>query len=77
MSRSLFGHGHEEASATGQRIHSDVFGPLQVATPVGNRLFVTLKDDYSGWCATRELNNKSDVAVALQDFLAHVKNQTG
>jgi transposase InsO family protein len=77
ISRFPFGLGHEKASTPGQRIHSDICGPLQVATPGGNRFFVTLKDDYSGWCATRLLKNKSEVAVVRQDFVAHVNNQTG
>lgn len=77
MSRFPFGLGHEKASTPGQRIHSDVCEPLQIATPGGNRFFVTLKDDYSGWCATRLLKNKSEVAGVIQDVVAYVKNQTG
>jgi transposase InsO family protein len=75
LSRLPFGLGHEKASTPGQRIHSDVFGPLQVAAPGGNRYFVTLKDDHSGWYVTRLLKSKSE--AAMQDFKAHVKKQTG
>lgn len=36
ISRFPFGLGHEKESTPGQRIHSDVAEPLQVATPGGN-----------------------------------------
>jgi hypothetical protein len=73
MNRLPFGLGHEKAPTPGLRIHSDVCGPLQVVTPGGNRYFVTLKDDHSGWCVTQLLKSKSEAAVAIQDFIAHVK----
>jgi hypothetical protein len=75
MQRLSFKHGHEKATAPGQRIHSDVCGPIHVVTPGGNRYFVTFKDDFSSYCTTKLLKKKSEVAVALQNFVTTVKNQ--
>ena len=47
MQRLPFKHGHEKATVPGQRIHSDICGPIQVTTPSGNRYCATFKDDYS------------------------------
>ena len=46
-----------------------------MVTPGGNRYFVTFKDDFSSYCTTKLLKKKSEVAVALQNFVATVKNQ--
>jgi len=50
---------------------------MQVTTPGGNRFFVIFKDDYTSWCVTHLLKNKSEVAATLRDFAAYMKNQTG
>lgn len=75
MQRFPFKHGHEKATAPGQRIHSDICGPIQVTTPSGNRYFATFKDDYSSYCTTSLLKKKSEMATALQNFVTKVKNQ--
>lgn len=77
MHRASFKLGHKRAVSPGERIHSDLCGPFQVTTPSGNRFFATFKDDYSSWCSTRLLKNKSELASALQEFVVQVKNQTG
>ena len=75
MQRLSFKRGHEKATAPGQRIHSDVCGPIQVITPAGNRYFGTFKDDFSSYCTKKLLKKKSEVAVTLQNFVATVKNK--
>jgi transposase InsO family protein len=75
MQRLPFKHGHEKATVPGQRIHSDICGPIQVTTPSGNRYFATFKDDYSNYCTTNLLKKKSEVTTALQNFVAKVKMQ--
>jgi len=77
MHRSPFTRGHVKATSIGDRIHTDVCGPIQVITPGKNRYFVTFKDDLSGWCSTILLKKKSEVENAIQQFVAHVKNQKG
>lgn len=77
MHRLPFKSGRQRATTVGQLIHSDVCGPMQVATPGGCRYFVTFKDDFSGWCVTRLLKNKSDVAAILQEFVTQLESETG
>lgn len=77
MCRLQFDLGRQRGKQIGQLVHSDVCAPLQVSTPSGNRFFVIFKDDYSGWCVTRLLKHKSEVAANLQEFAALMKTQTG
>lgn len=73
MQRFSFKLGHEKATSPGQRIHSDVCGPIQITTPNGNLFFATFKDDFSSYCTTKLLKKKSEVTIALQNFVATVK----
>lgn len=77
MHRLPFPPGRHRASTIGQLIHTDLVGPMQVSTPGGSRYVVVFKDDYSGWCVTRFLKNKSEVAKCLQEFVARLKVETG
>lgn len=77
MHRLPFDSGRRRATAAGEIIHTGVCGPLQVPTPDGFRYFVTFKDDFSNWCVTRLIKNKSEVATALREFVAQVKTETG
>ena len=43
-------------------VHADVCGPLEPATPSGNRYVLTLIDDFSRFCILFHLKLKSDVA---------------
>lgn len=77
MHRHPFKVGREATTSVGELIHTDVCGPMQVSTPNGARYFVIFKDDYSNWCATKIIKNKSDVAALLKEFVALVKTQKG
>ena len=58
-------------------IHSDVCGPMSVATFSGKRYFVTFIDDKSRYCMVYLLKNKSEVATKFAEFVALAETQTG
>lgn len=51
-------------------IHSDLCGPMQTATPQGNKYFLMLIDDYSRFIVVRLLKSKDEVSQAVQDYIA-------
>lgn len=55
-------------------VHSDLCGPLEVATPSGNRYVLTLIDDYSRFCFVYFLKRKSETVSRIKEFSALVKN---
>lgn len=55
-------------------IHGDVWGPYRVPTYDRKKYFLTLVDDYSRYTWIFLLNSKSEVIVALTDFLLMLKN---
>ena len=77
MHRNSFPSGRHRASSVGELVHTDVCGPIEVPTPAGARFFVVFKDDYSGWCTTRILKNKSQVEEELKNFIADMKTVKG
>ena len=58
-------------------IHSDVCGPMNVASVGGSLYFVTFTDDYSGYAKVFMLKNKSEVFEKFCDYVAFVENFTG
>lgn len=60
----------------GQRFHSDVCSAT-VKSLAGSTMFVTLKDEASGYRLIRFLKSKADVAAAMQSMLDEAKKQTG
>lgn len=77
MRRSPFPIGCTRAAQIGQLIHSDVCGPMHIATPGGSRFFVTFIDDFSGWRAVFCIKNKSDVLEALKTYIGTLRSETG
>lgn len=77
MHRAPFPSTHTRATRVGQVIHSDVYGPMEVATPTGARYYVVFKDDYSGWCEVRLIQRKSEVPAAFKRFTGKLKSETG
>jgi hypothetical protein len=77
MQRSPFPVGRSRAKEVGQLIHSDVCGPMHVATPAGSRFFVLFTDDYSGWRCVYFLKNKSEVADAFKEYMGILRSETG
>lgn len=58
-------------------VHSDVCGPMKVASLGGKRCIVTFLDDYSGLSALRLLKHKSEVASAMKEVFTLLENQSG
>lgn len=77
MSRAPFQSTRTKTTNVGQVIHSDVCGPMQVATQVGERYFVVFKDDFSGWIEIKLLKNKSEVPNTFKKFSAKLEAETG
>lgn len=77
MCRSSFQSTRIKSTRVGELIHSDVCGPMQVATPFGERYYVIFKDDFSGWCEIKLLKKKSDVSIAFKNFSAKLQSETG
>jgi hypothetical protein len=73
MHRSPFKIGRTRATETGQLVHTDLCGPMQVPTPSGSRYFAIFKDDYSRWTVTRFLKKKSQLDQCLREFVAQLK----
>lgn len=76
MCRAPFTSTHTKTTSIGQVIHSDVCGPMQVATPNGERYFVSLKDDFSGWIEIKLLKHKSEVPDTFKKFKVKLETET-
>ncbi len=77
MERSKFKSGRTRAIQVGQLIHSDVCGPMHVATPRGSRYFVLFSDDFSGYRSVYFLKQKSEVADSFREYVNHLRTETG
>jgi hypothetical protein len=60
-----------------QLVHSDVCGPMSVASLGGARYFVTFTDDYTRYSSVYFLRQKSEVFSKFKEFAAEVTNATG
>ena len=56
-------------------IHSDVWGPAPISTPLGARWFVTFIDDYTRMTWISLLKNKGEVCATFQQFYKMVNTQ--
>ena len=57
-------------------VHSDVCGPMKVASLGGKRYIATFLDDYSGLSAIRLMKHKSEVAPAMKEVFTMLENQS-
>ena len=76
MCRAPFSSNRIKTTGVGQVIHPDVCGPMEVATPNGERYYVVFKDDYSGWCEVQLVKHKSEVPRAFQNSAANMEAET-
>ena len=58
-------------------IHTDLCGPLPLASQGGNLYFLTLLDDYSKFSAVQPISRKSDTPTALKDTLKLLESLSG
>ena len=56
-------------------IHTDLCGPINVPSMVGNRYILIFVDDFSRYCVTYLLKDKSEIHNLLRKFVAKVKNK--
>lgn len=77
MCRLPFPTGRDRATEIGQLIHSDVCGPMQIASPGGARYYVIFKDDYSGWTVINFIQRKSEVEEKFMKYAARMRVEQG
>lgn len=78
MIRASFPRKSESSSsAVGDLIHTDLCGPLEVATPRGNRYIMTMVDDFSRYCVVYLLRNKSETADKIIEYTRMIQTQFG
>lgn len=77
MKRSTFQIGRTTATKIGQLIHSDLCGPMHVATPRGSKYFVLFTDDFSNYRVVYFLKQKSEVADLFKEYVKHLRTETG
>lgn len=58
-------------------IHTDLCGPMENATPSGNRYLMTLIDDFSRYTTVYLLKKKSEASSKIQQFVRSVQNSFG
>jgi IS30 family transposase len=58
-------------------IHSDVWGPAQTVSALGNRYFVTFIDEYSRYCTVFGLKLKNEVVSAVKHYISIFERQLG
>lgn len=59
----------------GEKIYSDVCGPMNTPSVKGSKYFVTFKDDFSGFRCVYFVKHKSDVLNYFKEFARSVKNK--
>jgi hypothetical protein len=77
MQSSKFKLGRTRATQIGQLVHSDVCGPMHMATPRGSKYFVLFTDDFSGYRTVYFLKQKSEVADSFKDYVNILRTETG
>ena len=68
---------HESNIKPGEKIHTDVCGPVNVKSPRGSRYFLLLKDECTSFRKVHFLRHKSEVFGKYKDFENFVLTQTG
>ena len=58
-------------------IHTDVCGPMRIASLAGSRYFVTFIDDKSKWCEVYFMKKKNEVPEKFKEYKAMVEKNTG
>jgi transposase InsO family protein len=77
MHANPFPPSHSRASRPLQLVHSDVHGPVKVATHQGYRYWIAFIDDHSRFKAVYLLKHKSEAFTAFKQFKAWAENATG
>ena len=67
---------HEGNFKPGEKIHTDVCGPINVESPRGSRYFLLFKDECTSFRKIYFLRHKSEVFGKFKDFENFVHTQT-
>ncbi|CAK9816224.1 Retrovirus-related Pol polyprotein from transposon TNT 1-94 [Anthophora plagiata] len=68
---------HMSVFKPGEKIHSNVYGPINVESPRGSRYFLLFKDDCTRFKKVYFLRHKSEVFKKFIEFENFVHTQTG
>ena len=68
---------HDYDFKPGEKIHTDVCGPINVEPPRGSRYFLLFKDECTNFRKVYFLRHKSEVFERFKDFEKFVNTQTG
>lgn len=60
-----------------QMVHSEICDPVSTTSLGGGRYFVNFIDDYSRFCWTYIMRNKSEAFTCFREFKALAENQSG
>ena len=69
--------GRTRGTAIGYLVHTDVCGPMSVASPGGSRYFIVFKDDFTGFRSLYFMKQKSEAFHFFKQFSSLLKTQTG
>jgi hypothetical protein len=69
-------HQGKRTSVVLERVHSDVCGPMNIASVGGSSYYVTFIDDFSNYVWVHLLKQKSEVFAKFKEFLAVAQNLT-
>lgn len=76
QSRLPFKHVGSRANEILELIHTDICGPMEVASIGGSKYFLLFVDDYSRMIFVHFLRNKSEALSCFKEFKAKAENQT-
>ncbi|CAK9832647.1 Retrovirus-related Pol polyprotein from transposon TNT 1-94 [Anthophora retusa] len=68
---------HESNFKPGQKIHTDVCGPINIESPRGSKYFLLFKDECTSFRKVYFLRHKAEVFEKFLDFENFVHTQTG
>ncbi|CAK1553247.1 unnamed protein product [Leptosia nina] len=74
MCRKSFGKEMVSAKSLLEIIHTDLCGPIELATWNNHKYFVTILDDYTHFCAVYLLRSKNEVFDKLKQFVFLAEN---
>ena len=66
-----------QASAFGDEIHSDIWGPSPLQTLGGRKYYITFTDNHSRYTRVQLLRSKDEALQAYKDFAAWAQTQHG
>ena len=69
-------HRGDSKFGRGEKIRTDVAGPVNIESPRGSKYFVLFKDEYTGYRKVYFLRHKSEALLRLKEFETFIFTQT-